>query len=1381
MTVYARWLAKKFWTLLAVTLILTAVVVQLGRLLAPMVAEHKLEITGYLSSELGLEIDVAELNFNWAGWRPELQFSQLVFTTSAGQQVVAVSSASAQIDLLASVRTGRIRMWQVELQGVNLSLAQDSEGGWNLSGFEGREKSATNSKSKGSKLADPLNAFLIGRYIHLQDIDVDFLLDSGESHRLELSNMLMQNQQGFHRVSANFKDAHKRKLLDFVFEGEGDPRDERTFVGRGYLEIDQLELQSNLALFSETLAALPELRGSQLSTRLWLSSSNKSRLALEGSLDITRAPENPSAALQAKRLPVHFNTQITSDWQRGHGWRLALQDAQLDWENISSPQLNIELLSAPGNDSLQFKLAELALEPWVVLAQAQPQVPAVLKGILSDLNPRGSLSNIQFDLPYANPLDFHLTANLQQVSTDPRHGVPGITLLDGYLDTGALAGSVDIDSDAGFSLFFPDVYHDVIRVNQAHGQVAWSLDKESNQVLVNSGLLELEGDVGRVSGYFLLDAPMRPKSRPTELTLQLGLQNSDVLQHKVLVPHLVPDSLLHWLDQALVSGEVSQAAFVMRGYFGIKNPAARSVQLGLHAQASELKFDPRWPALADFSGTIFLDDRDLNGYVDSGQLLDISVDNVGIFLQGDSPLGEGSLLSIEGHLAGPAADGLSLLVDTPLKEVLGKSFDAWELSGALDGEVELTIPLQANQPGQRQDVRIGLADSTLNMTDLNLVFEQLNGNLRYRSEAGLEASALSAQLWQQPLLASISSEPVVFDSGQSAFRTLIDFDGQVQMQSLANWLKRPELGFTDGDTQVTGLMTIPAPGEQQDYSALLQLNSNLEGVTVDLPGPYRKEAEAEGRLAVSVSLQTQRQFYEIDYGELVAVALVLAEGQLTQGLIQLRDPLADNDVAAGAAPKLGSITLPVKNLPETGLLIKGAVPSADAFAWLDVLERYGRYTDEYAKLSNEPSSASPLAMELDLQIAELQWDELSFEQLAVKGEAIEQGWALDVQHPVLAGDITWFEDKPLAIDLEYLHWPLEEPLDGDSLTASGEGQTLEDPLAAIDPRSLVALDFKAQEVKLGDADFGRWSFQLRPEEQGVRVSQLQADIRGAKVGAKPGSESAGAEFTWHRNAKGDRSHFSGMVSSTDLVTVMESWGQQKAIETKRARLLSDLSWVGSPAAMTLPGLQGDVVMDVEKGRFFQNTGQASSALLRLFGLFNFDSWARRLRLDFSDLYKGGMAFDSIDGRLSFAEGNIFLIEPVAVDTPSASLQMGGQIGLRDETLNTSMVATLPVGGNATLIAAFAAGLPIAAGVYAVSKLFKRQVDKVASVSYEMSGSWADPSVKFNKLFDNKSARKAAEGVRKASDEAKQRDAAASAPGSGKAADFPPQPVLVPNE
>jgi uncharacterized protein YhdP len=65
-----------------------------------------------------------------------------------------------------------------------------------------------------------------------------------------------------------------------------------------------------------------------------------------------------------------------------------------------------------------------------------------------------------------------------------------------------------------------------------------------------------------------------------------------------------------------------------------------------------------------------------------------------------------------------------------------------------------------------------------------------------------------------------------------------------------------------------------------------------------------------------------------------------------------------------------------------------------------------------------------------------------------------------------------------------------------------------------------------------------------------------------------------------------------------------------------------------------------------------------------------------------------------------------------------------------------LVVTLPVANNLPWVAALTAGLPVAAGVFLLSKVFESQVNRLTSLVYAVGGSWDDPLVKFDRVFDD---------------------------------------------
>jgi uncharacterized protein YhdP len=158
-------------------------------------------------------------------------------------------------------------------------------------------------------------------------------------------------------------------------------------------------------------------------------------------------------------------------------------------------------------------------------------------------------------------------------------------------------------------------------------------------------------------------------------------------------------------------------------------------------------------------------------------------------------------------------------------------------------------------------------------------------------------------------------------------------------------------------------------------------------------------------------------------------------------------------------------------------------------------------------------------------------------------------------------------------------------------------------------------------------------------------------------------------------------------------------------------------------------MQGPVTLTAKKGRVVDVQS------LRLLGVLNFNTLARRLRFDFSDLFKKGFSFDGVDGAFQFEQGKLQFIEPLVIHGPSAKFKVEGQTDLLNEQFEHDVTVVLPVSDNIPFIAALA-GFPQAAiPVYIFNQTFGNPFDRFSSVNYKVSGSWDAPDVVLNSYFD----------------------------------------------
>lgn len=1315
------WLVRKFWGLLAVVILLTAVVVQTGRQLAPLIEENKPRLETYFSELVGAPLASDSLSFNWSGLLPELKFSGLRVLNPSGQAVLSVDHAVAQVDFLSSLLSLELTLWHMSLDGVKASLTQAEDESWQLI----RTRSQAPEKSGNASSVSPLTALLSARDISFRNVEIAYAYNTGRNYTITVSNMSLQNQDGFHRLSASLDLPDQRNAAVLMVEGEGSINNWRQFEGTGYLHINNYQLRDSVAIASQQASLWEGVRDTRLNAKVWAQFTPGDPLQLKGTVQATRADGG-----KYDHLPSWLDSDLWGYWESLEDWQLQLQSLQ--FENSLDRSVPQDLvIGRRSKDAYSVFAPSVDLGFWGQLLPASGLLSDRINGILETLAPQGLLRNLLVELPVADPLNFVATSNVEQASSNAWKGVPQIGGLNGYLEVRKQWGMVQIDSPDYFLMHYPMVYHTPFEFNRAQGAVAWRFDKSANEVFVNSSLLSFEGGLGQVNGYFALDTPYFANTRPSDMTLHIGLQNSLAKAHSLLVPYTTPDSLQKWLQEAIVDGGVPQAGFIYRGSIQKGNPN-RTLQLGMDIQGAELDYAPGWPQVKNFDAELLVDDRLLLADVAQGAFLDGHLENVTVHMD-DNPKGEGALLSIDGDLQGPAQDLIRVLTESPLHDTVGGGFEQWSMQGGMQAKVRLAVPLQKDQPGLTQDITARFENTNLVIEDLNLPIDSLMGELRYSSDAGLSSPGLVGRLWDKPLVAAISTE----SSAKGARKTArINLKTTAELEPLAYWSRRPEVLFAQGQAEVAGDIRIPLAGRRSGDPAVgLTFQSQLQGVQINLPPPYGKAADEARSFNLSMDVYQGRTVYGFDYDDKLDAQLTSAKGQSVYGEVALMAKRSRKQ--------------------KQDIWITGEQDWLSKQALFDLIERYQSHVKSIAAAApagqSTSSSVQGSLLKFNAKVNKFQWDDMDFDKIAVGGGQLPSGWTFELQNPMFKGALSLPENgSPIGVDLEYLK------LSESGFTSSDDPDTTvskkpSDAMSSLDPRSIEAADVSIGQLHLGEEDYGSWSFSLRPKDSGLAIENIKGRIRGVEVSAASSeTDRDGATIEWLADSEGHRTRFRGALASTNVAYVLKQWQQPQLLESKQAAVNVDLNWAGTPLAFDIKRVSGNLQLSAEDGRFIRSAVNAESAFLRLVGLFNFDTWVRRLQLDFSDVYRSGLAYDSIRGEVSFDNGQLQMIKPIKVKTPSSTMQMGGKINLLDETLDATMVATLPVGGNITTAAAFVAGLPAAAGVYLISKMFDKQIKKLTSVSYKIEGPWAKPEVKFNKLFDEKGAKDAGKKVRQQS-------------------------------
>lgn len=1359
-----RKLVKWFYLLIAMTLILLAVLVQSGRSFSHMLGDHNQQIADYLSTKLNARVSIGRIESDWSGLKPSLVIQDFTITSQDNLPILALQQARLRLDILGSLRNLRPVWSNLVLQQVDVTFAQTEAGFWQIPGLPPLRKAEPD---QGVQLDALLDMLLLSTRIEFQRSHLNFEFTSGQRMVLDSPSLLLENLDDFHRLSLQIDVDEQPRTVVLVMEGRGDPRDQKNFHSKGYLQLNSFPTSEPIAAASAfLLGGKSGLQAEgQVDATIWFETRHEDYgYDLVGSLGVQHL-SLPLSVSDDRRLGLDdFATELTGFWLPGGQWRLGLQSLNASIGKKQIEGLNLAAASAgysqPINvrlDSLDLQSINHMLETAGVLGKER------LHDILNTLNPRGHLRNLQLTLPMQNPKEWKLQANLDQVTVNALGGVPALVGVDGYVQAGQAGGTVDIDSRRGFSMHYSPTYDKPMEYDTAKGQVAWHLQPENNRIYVNSGLLEFRQGDELARGYMWLSLPWKRDTGDLDLYLLVGGKQLTTKLYQKYTPATLPETLSEWLANSIGldnPGIASEAGFVYRGTLNNKSPMARSYQLYLDLDKAALDYHPGWPAVRELDGHLLITDGQVAASVASAKLLDSQITEAEVQVTPNKS-GHGSLLQIEGDIQGPAGDGIRVLREGEMRKYMGSALDSWEMQGVMNGHLELDIPLgvAGDKPaGHRQVISVNLQAPLFELQNLNLSASDVSGKIIYDSETGIASRGLRGKVFDEPLEVELDTQKL---DGYS--KTLISLGGTVDARKLAFWSKRPEVLFMSGKLPYQAMVELnhrPRPESETtedsaptmagsyeqtaaDFAAqavaVINVTSDLQGVAVDLPPPYGKLAPDARPMVFQYLLQEDRSQVQFAYGTDVEGLLRMdrEEGKL----------LAAN-IALGSEAKL----------PDgPRFLVSGYVPEVDLEQLKDLQERYESYTRELnavvvhplnsprtpqdieEMLATETESVGRVAglpFKADLVIGSYELGSVEFQDLNLEAVPVKGGWSLEVNNPQVEGNLFIPSSKqiPLEVTLEKLSLVVAAFDEGEKSALDELDPPVDEPdKELLDPYKMPLANINVKSLFLNGDNFGTWSMNLRPNAKGVLIDQIRGDIRGVTVQGL--EEGRGAQMHWQYTPEGMETRFIGILAAGDVGGVLREWQKPDMLESQSARFVADLFWRGSPQDFKIVELGGEMALHLENGRF-KREANAGDGILRLLSILNFDSLARRMRLDFSDLYKSGLAYDHIDGKVRFNRGTMVFADPLLVRTPSSGLQMAGTINLRDETLNTRLVATLPVASNLTFFAALATGLPAAAGIYLVSKLFKKQVDQATSISYRITGDWDKPQMRFDRLFES---------------------------------------------
>jgi len=955
---------------------------------------------------------------------------------------------------------------------------------------------------------------------------------------------------------------------------------------------------------------------------------------------------------------------------------LAMSLGKARWE--SHVQLNQTVASEGVEETWKVQADRLDLTPLTPLIEALAPLPEKVMAVVQGLKVTGSLRNVQLEMRPKASGDQRLgfAANLERVGFNAYHGAPAAGNVSGSISGDLGHGELRLDTDA-FMLHLYPIFAKPWQYQKANARLTWRLDQEGFTLI--APYLKVLGEEGKIAGDFLIRL-LFEEGREDYMDLRVGLVEGDGRYTAKYLPEVLSPALDEWLRTAILKGAVDEGYFQYQGSLNHGAPEqARSISLFFKVHDAALDFQPGWPQVQKVDGDVFIDDDGVRINAQRGQLLDTRVSDVQVNIPHVAG-GQHSHMYLDGNFDGGLGDGLKILQEAPIGTA--ELFAGWEGKGGLKGKLKLDIPLAK---GERPKVVVDFDtnDARLKIAAPVLELSQLKGGFRFDYDKGLSGQNISARVFDKPMTAQIFAE-----GKPGEMQTRVEAKGQVALTALTQWLQVKQALPLSGELPYQLQLNLGSRDNQ------LKVDSSLKGLSIDLPAPFGKTADETRNTQFGMTLQGPERRFNASYADIANLLYAAPMDKLDQGRGEL--------LFGSGSPQLPS---------GQGVQVRGRLAELDLAPWQQQMDGLA---------GNDPGgSARQLLRGVDLSIARLKAFGLGLNQAVVRLDRNPNNWALRLDSKEVIGNARVPDAKgaPLVVNLQTLHLPPQDPAEVTVPNAP-------DPMAAIDPRKIPSVDLSIDKLFRGDDLLGSAAVKVRSTAKGIALTDLDLNLKGLQIDGSGGWEGApGASGSWYK----------GRLEGKNLADVLKAWNFAPTVTSRDFRMDVDARWPGSPAWVSLGRLSGSLDAALRKGQFVEVEGGAQA--LRVFGLLNFNSIGRRLRLDFSDLFDKGLSYDRVKGLLVASEGVYVTREPITVTGPSSNFELDGTLDMVRDRVDANLLVTLPVTNNLPLAALIVGAPAVGGALFLVDRLLGDRVARYASVHYRVEGPWKEPKISFVKPFE----------------------------------------------
>lgn len=575
---------------------------------------------------------------------------------------------------------------------------------------------------------------------------------------------------------------------------------------------------------------------------------------------------------------------------------------------------------------------------------------------------------------------------------------------------------------------------------------------------------------------------------------------------------------------------------------------------------------------------------------------------------------------LKGQLDSNLQNALQYLHQTPLKDQVDPFTKLVNLESSTQVDLDLIIPFHENQPFGI-DLDAHINNASLLFKPLKMPFKQINGILHF-TENGISSQHLTGQALGYPIEAKLSTDNQVIR---------LQVNGTSNMTEMQQQFSFLQNDFAKGDFAYEAELLVP---NQASLPLELNITSNLVGLGINSHDFLNKAVEEEKPLNLKFYFENKALVpIKLQYGKELKAALMLDvennrlySGHILFGSEELTNPY-----------KYAGLKIDIK-LPEF------------------------KFSQAIGALNQtETQSNWPQIKEISIDTNDFIWQGHSLGALNCQFKHQEQAWQGSINSPMAKGRLHIPDQKDqndaIQLDMDYLNLSAMSAINFD--------------VANEKIQSLPLIDIASQKLIWRSVNLGKLKLQTERLNDGMHFKNITLNNT---------NQSIAFNADWITLPQGSSTLINGNMEMDGFGDMLSKLGLSEDIKETHAAISFTGGWSDTPQQFSLDRLHGKLQIKLSDGRL----SSIEPGFGRILGLIAMEQWAKRLSLDFSDIYRQGLAFNSITGIFNIANG-IAYTDDLLIDAIAAKMKIGGNANLLDKSLDYT-VFVIPKSSDALPIA-----------------------------------------------------------------------------------------------